>query len=173
MARDMAQVTAQAQAHAIGGAPGQHLVQCNRCLGTGIATGVSRAGKPYSGVCYACKGTGFVEAARHQAYLAKVAGQVANQVTAQRQRATTKQLSLPLQQPKPALPGPDEGIQQLAQLGWVCQRADLPYGVELLARHRKAPGRTLHVTWPQAGDIQREWLDGPPSRHKEILSGQA
>ena len=170
----MAQVTAQAQAHAIGGAPGQHLVQCNRCLGTGVATGISRAGKPYSGICYACKGTGLVEAVSHQAYLAKMAGQVQRQVVAQRQQAAAKQLSLPLQQqPKPALPGPDEGIAQLQALGWVCQRSDLEYGTEMLARHRKAPGRTLHVTWPQAGDVQREWLDGPPSRHKEILLGAA
>lgn len=176
MVRDMTNSVTRVLRNTVpGGAPGEQLVRCNRCDGTGIARGVSARGH-WSGKCYACKGTGVLAASRAAAYVQAVALQG---------KAVETQLSLPLAQTQQAIaapatplpgsefPGAAEYASRLRSMGWLVQQSVLDYGVETLARHKDYKGKTLHLTHPTEGGCIREWLEGSPSKHKAILQGEA
>jgi hypothetical protein len=141
----------QIQQPQVGGAPGQDLVCCNRCSGKGIWTGPRS-----SGTCFACRGSGLLERVRAEKYL----GQPIEQ------------------QPDPAaeaLAKATAASAELSAMGWIMSDpAQLEGRTELLGRHPKKRGRTLHITWVHAQRTRiSEWLEGPPSKHRDLLTEDA
>lgn len=150
----MATAIEQAQQPQLGGAAYQDLVSCNRCLGKGIWTGPRS-----SGTCFACRGSGLLERVRAERYLGQ-------QIEEQRPQSTpadeamTKALA---------------AVVELEGMGWIMgDPVQLGDRTELLGRHPKKAGRTLHITWVHTQRTRiSEWLDGPPSKHRDLLTEDA
>lgn len=135
----------------LGGTPGQQLVACNRCFGKGIWVGPRS-----SGTCYACRGTGLLERDRAERYLLGT------------NNAPALAPSDPFDE---AMALAAKAKSDAQALGWIMQEpVALPGRVELLGRNPKRPGKTVHLTWVLTQRTRyQEWLDGPPSQHKDLL----
>jgi hypothetical protein len=142
----------------LGGSPRQTLVRCNRCNGSGIWRGQGLyAGK--SGTCFACKGGGLLEAERAEAYLTRMGP-----------------AGSPVEPPaEKALRLATEACAKARAEGWVMlDPVQFPDRVELIGRNPRRAGKTVHLTWEVAtGTRHQEWLEGPPSRHRDLLAEEA
>ncbi len=151
----------------VGGAPNRELCRCNRCGGRGIWEGpIRHDGSRPSGTCYACKGSGLLERDRAEKYL----GHKVEPLTQEGLLGDAAPSSA-----EEALAKATAASAELSAMGWIMSDpAQLEGRTELLGRHPKKTGRTLHVTWVHAQRTRiSEWLEGPPSKHRDLLTEEA
>lgn len=151
----MTTATQQQTKPQVGGSAYQDLVSCNRCGGRGIWEGPKS-----SGTCFACRGSGLLERARAERYLGRPAEQQPYPEPDPAEQAMAKALN---------------AVVELGGMGWIMQApVQLEGRTELLGRHPKKTGRTLHITWVHAQRTRiSEWLEGPPSKHRDLLTEDA
>lgn len=158
------QTTTANAAAPVGGAPGQTLTTCNRCGGSGIWR--SRTGSA-QGQCFACHGAGLLDEWRARRYLARFTPRPKAEAPA----------------PAASFEGLLEEAHKMAReahtkaltAGWVMiDPVQTQKGAALLGRDPKRPGRSLLTVWDaESLTITKQWLEGPPSKHKHLLGSGA